>query len=642
MAEKRKKRNYQYDQVLEKSQQFKKTRTTQRKPDEELRNYQSKLVDIVSDAIISTDNMYCIKSWNKAAEKIYGWKLEEVLDKNAHELLNTQFVNPIREIAFELLATNEVVEGEVIQQDRYGQKLHIQAQVSLLKNDRGETSGILGVMRNVTEQRKAEEQLRQSEQRLDLALQAGDLVPWEIDLTTMEVIETPRLRKLFGINHNKIMKWEDWGLLVVPEDREAIVKAIREAQGSKDYRLDYRIQKPDGDIHWLTTKGKVKKDLQGKATRLTGIVSDITELKQAQEALLKAKDELEIKVKERTRELAESEEKYRKLVENANEIIVVSQDGLIKFINNKGLEITGYSEMELLLKPFTDFIHPGDKAMMIENYKKRSQGKPVPNSYEFRIVRKDGSTRWVGINTADIQWQGKATTLGLISDITERKYMEQDLKAYAQKITRVQEEERKRIAYELHDDTAQYLSILKMQIGALANSEEIQSPKVKEKLHFLEKDANRAFNDVRRYSHELRPTTLEHQGLVAALEQIADDFNKLGQFSVEVQVEGMEPELSEEVKLGFFRIAQESLNNCRKHAKASQAKIDIHFNHKRIRMKVSNNGEGFNVKEAWKKSSDKGSLGLMSMRERADLIGAKLKIESEPGQGTIVIVAMTV
>jgi PAS domain S-box-containing protein len=214
----------------------------------------------------------------------------------------------------------------------------------------------------------------------------------------------------------------------------------------------------------------------------------------------------------------------------------------------------------------------------------------------------------------------------------------QQLKQYANRITQVQEEERKRIAYELHDDTAQYLSILKMQIGALADSEEIQSPKVKEKLQFLEKDADRAFNDVRRYSHELRPTTLEHQGLVAALEQIADDFNKLGQLTVEVHLEGMEPELSEETKLGFFRVAQEAINNTRKHAKASQVNIDIRFNHKNLMMIVSDNGEGFNAKEALRKSSGKGSLGLLSMRERADLINADLKIESESGKGTKVTI----
>jgi signal transduction histidine kinase len=245
-----------------------------------------------------------------------------------------------------------------------------------------------------------------------------------------------------------------------------------------------------------------------------------------------------------------------------------------------------------------------------------------PTYYEFSLIP---------LYDRKKQLIGKVITL---HDLTERKKMELSLKDYAERITQVQEEERKRVAYELHDDTAQYLGILKMQIGALADSKEIESPKIKEKLRFLEKDADRAFNDVRRYSHELRPVVLEHQGLAAALEQIAEDYNKLGQLSVEAQIEGVEPKLSEDIKLGFFRIAQESLNNTRKYAKASQAIIHLKFEDNRIEMAVSDNGTGFDIEEASHRASGKGSLGLMSMRERAELINAELKIESELKKGT--------
>jgi signal transduction histidine kinase len=175
----------------------------------------------------------------------------------------------------------------------------------------------------------------------------------------------------------------------------------------------------------------------------------------------------------------------------------------------------------------------------------------------------------------------------------------------------------------------------------LTDSVEIQSPKIKEKLQFLERDADRAFNDVRRYSHELRPVVLERSGLQVALEQLTDDYNKLGQLQVTIKVGGEEPELAEEVKLGFFRIAQESLNNIRKHAKASQANIVLTFRDDRMEMIVSDNGVGFNVKEAAPRAGGKGSLGLMSMRERARLIGANLKIDSKPGYGTVVTVQVS-
>jgi signal transduction histidine kinase len=216
--------------------------------------------------------------------------------------------------------------------------------------------------------------------------------------------------------------------------------------------------------------------------------------------------------------------------------------------------------------------------------------------------------------------------------------MGSELTAYARKITRIQEEERKRIAYELHDDTVQYLSILKLQIDSLINSGKIQSPEIIEKLKYLEKDAGRAVDDIRRYSHELRPAILEHLGLKAAMEQITEDVNKLQQMTVELNVEGEEPRLSEDIRLGFFRIAQEAINNARKHSKASKVTINLIFGDSQVKMLITDNGTGFDVQEAKNRISSKGSLGLMSMYERAGLMGADLNIESGIGQGTIVTV----
>jgi PAS domain S-box-containing protein len=350
--------------------------------------------------------------------------------------------------------------------------------------------------------------------------------------------------------------------------------------------------------------------------------------------LEKSRDELETKVKERTSRLAESEEKYRLLVENANEAVIVFQENREKFFNGKAIELSGYSGQELANKSILEFIHPDDRNLVMDRYAKRLDGLDVPSPYEFRMIHKDGRTMWVDLNAVLITWEGRPAILGIMTDITERKNMEQTLKDYAQRITQIQEEERKRIAYELHDDTAQYLSILKLQLESLVESQKITDPEIKLKLQYLAKDANRAFNDVRRYSHELRPGVLEHLGLQAALEQIADDINKLNDIPVHVTTEGEETILSEAVKLGFFRIAQEAVNNTRKHAKASKVHINLKFSPDRLQMVISDDGVGFNVQEGKTQLGLKGNLGLTSMQERAKLIGADLKITSQPGRGT--------
>jgi PAS domain S-box-containing protein len=375
-----------------------------------------------------------------------------------------------------------------------------------------------------------------------------------------------------------------------------------------------------------------------------------------EEALAKAKDELEIKVQERTRDLKESEEKYRSIFETANEgIWIVDLKGKILMANNQASETLGYPLEEIIGRSTTDFLIKNQERGIVTKMRKAlSKGSKL--TYERRLRHKNGSTVYLLVNSSPLlDYMGRhIANIGMMANITSRKKAEnalarakaelevanQQLKVYGQRITQVQEEERKRIAYELHDDTAQYLSILKLQLDSLVQSGKVQDPEIMEKLRFLEKDADRAFQDVRRYSHELRPGVLEHLGLVAALEQIAEDINKVQQISVDVEVEGIEPEISEDVKLGFFRIAQEALNNSRKHAKSSRAVINLKFKKNGIEMLVSDNGTGFDVNEAATRSSLKGSLGLMSMQERAKLIGANLKIDSEPGKGTTIILQM--
>jgi signal transduction histidine kinase len=119
---------------------------------------------------------------------------------------------------------------------------------------------------------------------------------------------------------------------------------------------------------------------------------------------------------------------------------------------------------------------------------------------------------------------------------------------------------------------------------------------------------------------------------------MAEDHNKLGNLSVKVFVEEIEPDLPEDLKLGFFRVAQEALIKIRKHARATLAELHLRFSGKGVLMVVSDNGVGFDTREAFARSSRQGSLGLMSMQERADLINAVLRIESRIGRGSRVVI----
>jgi PAS domain S-box-containing protein len=145
------------------------------------------------------------------------------------------------------------------------------------------------------------------------------------------------------------------------------------------------------------------------------------ERKQAEAALKKLNEELELRVNERTSQLAESEEKYRVLVENASEAVIVLQDNRMRFFNRKTLEMSGYSSQEITAKTISEFVYPQDRQMVNDIYSKRLQGKDIQSSYEFRMLQKNGNTLWVNINSVLITWNGKPATLALVTDISERK-----------------------------------------------------------------------------------------------------------------------------------------------------------------------------------------------------------------------------
>jgi PAS domain S-box-containing protein len=138
--------------------------------------------------------------------------------------------------------------------------------------------------------------------------------------------------------------------------------------------------------------------------------------------------EKEILGRKRTEEaLIESEEKYRLVVENANDAVAVAQDGMIRFVNRRGIELSGYSEEELKAQPFIELVHPKDRELVRQNYLSMLSGESVPTRYAFRFIHKDGSIRWIEISVVRITWENSPATLSVLHDITEKRRMEEEL-----------------------------------------------------------------------------------------------------------------------------------------------------------------------------------------------------------------------
>lgn len=224
----------------------------------------------------------------------------------------------------------------------------------------------------------------------------------------------------------------------------------------------------------------------------------------------------------------------------------------------------------------------------------------------------------------------------------ENAHLYENLRSYVRLITRAQEDERKRIARELHDDTAQNLAFLSRQIDSLTTfGERLPEPTV-QRLEQLRELTSSTLQGVRRFSQDLRPPTLDDLGLLPALEGLTADLLKRNGIDMELKVLGDQRRLSAETELVLFRIIQEALRNVEKHSGASAVMVTVEFSEARVGITVSDNGTGFHLPETMVNLAHLGKLGLIGMQERAQLLGGTLAVQSNLGRGTAVVVDVPV
>jgi len=241
--------------------------------------------------------------------------------------------------------------------------------------------------------------------------------------------------------------------------------------------------------------------------------------------------------------------------------------------------------------------------------------------------------------------RGSGEIIGAIEtlrDVTEGRVMQDRLRYYLGQITRVQEEERKRIARELHDDTTQTLYALSRHVDNFARDTGNPPSGAAGFLVELRRQLNDALDGMRRFIQELRPPMLDDLGLLAALHWQVGDLEKQSGIKTELTVVGEERRFSSDVELVIFRIVQEALRNVEKHARATKVEAGIEFGERKIVVSVGDNGRGFKLGVDLADLPRDGKLGLAGMEERVKLLNGNMRIESYPDKGTRVIVELPI
>ena len=340
-----------------------------------------------------------------------------------------------------------------------------------------------------------------------------------------------------------------------------------------------------------------------------------------------------------------SERKYSALVESSLTGIFMSQDHCILFANQRFAAMHGYDREEMLGMNPDLLVHPEDRRL-IERYRaRRFRGEAAPSVYEVRGLKKDGSVIWVQRRIAVISYSDKPAILGNVVEITARKQMEEDLRRseealrfLSSRLITAQEEERKRIALELHDGIGQILSAIKIGVeGALDDMGRRGSVQGAEPLKPIIPMVQEAVEEVRRISRNLRPSIIDDLGILATVSWFCRDAAALYtglRIQKEISIE--EERVPESLKIVIFRILQEAINNAAKHSDADRLIVTLKEEQEGICLTVEDNGKGFEAERDVSRDPSVRGLGLASMKERAEQAGGVFSIDSRPGKGTTI------
>lgn len=327
---------------------------------------------------------------------------------------------------------------------------------------------------------------------------------------------------------------------------------------------------------------------------------------------------------------------YRAVFEAAPDgIVVVDARGVIRDVNPRGYEQFGYEPGELVgqsVEVLVPEARRGPHRDQRDAYMDEPRTRPMGAGMELTGRRKDGSTFPVEISLSPMELPGERWVISVVRDLTERKR----LREFGVGALRAAEDERQRIARELHDDTAQRLAavLVRLQVATRQEDEERRA----EILDEVRESVLETVEAVRRIARGLRPPILDEVGVVAAIRSHVDALGKAYDLAIEFDSGTDEPRLGADAQLALYRIVQEALSNVVRHASARRASVRIETEAGRLQVVVEDDGEGF-VHDG---SQPGRGLGLMGMRERARNAGGEIEIDSRPGEGTRVTVEIPI
>ena len=576
------------------------------------------IVESSDDAIIGEDINGIITDWNKGAEQLYGYSASEVIGKPTAFLMAAGESDDLPEIMKRVKSGEAVSHHETMRQKRDGTRVELSLTVSPIVDGEGRVIGASTIARDITERKYSEEELRKSEERFRLAAQAGNMFAYAWDAATDELVRSAESARILGIDEATPTTGQEILSRVHPDDRERLLAAVAGLTAENpNLQITYRIMRPDGSLIWVERQSRAHFDEHGNILKIIGMVADITERKRTEEALRESEERLLLAV--------QAGRMYAFEWNTGTDVIVRSSESanILKWSSDPTRD-TG--------RQFVAAVHPDD----LDLYTRTESGlTPEHPNYQisFRLLRPDGVVIWLeDTGRAFFDKPGrKVRVVGMVADVTDRKLAEEALGSVSRRLIEAQEQERTRIARELHDDFSQRLTLMAVELEEMHQNPPILS-EIRRRVGGLHKQVSEIATDIQTLSHELHSSRLEYLGIASAIRGFCKEFGEQQDVEIDVRSHDLPSSLPPDISLCLFRVVQEALHNSAKHSGVRRFEVRLWGASSEIHLTVSDAGAGFDSEAA----GDGRGLGLISMKERVKLLKGTFSIESQPKHGTTI------
>lgn len=610
---------------------------TERKQAEQARATLAAIVESSDDAIISKDLTGVITSWNHGAERLFGYTPQEAVGQSVTMLIPPERLDEESPILARISRGEAIQQYETVRRRKDGALLDISLTVSPIRNDEGRIVGVSKVAHDVTERKRAEELLRESEERLRLFIEHAPAAIAMFDRHMRYIAVSRRWLADYNLQGDVLGRSHYDLFPEIPErwrvaHQQGLAGAVARAE-------EDRFDRVDGTVQWLQWEIRPWQDKAGGIGGIVIFAEDITARKDAESAM------------------RESETRYRATFDNAAVGIAhVGLDGRWLRFNDATCAITGYPREELVTKTFADITHPDDVDADWSGARRLLAGEIETFSIEKRYIRKDGSLIWIELTVSLLRdAQGRAQHfISIIQDIHCRKetqaqllQLAEDLEQRVVKRTKelavsqdrlralttdlnlAEHRVRQTLATDLHDYLAQLLVLSRIKLGQ-AKLEDV-TPSVSQAMTEVQEVMDQALAYTRTLVAQLSPPILNEFGLPMALKWLAEQMQQRG-LTVSMELDREILPLPEEQSVLLFQSVRELLMNIVKHAGTNEASIMVTQAGGTLRITVSDQGAGCDPVAA--ETSIEPGFGLFSIRERMKALGGGFDLQSTPGEGT--------